>query len=101
MWLSLNPQAGHEQSGRQPAVVLSPQIYNGKTGLAVFCPVTSQVKSYPFEVPVPENTPVKGAILADQVKTLNWRARNAEFICRLPVEKIDEILIKLGTLISR
>jgi len=101
VWLSLNPQAGHEQSGRRPAVVLSPQTYNGKTSLAVFCPVTSQVKSYPFEVLLPENMPVKGAILADQVKTLDWRARKAEFICRLPVETVDEILTKLGTLITR
>jgi len=101
VWLSLNPQAGHEQSGRRPAVVLSPEVYNRKTGLAVFCPVTNQIKGYPFEVVIPDNFHVKGGILADQVKTLDWRARNAEFICSLPAEIMDEVLIKLGTLISR
>jgi len=81
--------------------VLSPRIYNAKTGLAVFCPVTSQVKSYPFEVVIPDNAPVEGAILSDQVKTLDWRARHAELICNLPIETMDEVLVRLGTLISR
>ncbi len=100
VWITLNPQAGHEQTGRRPAVVLSPQAYNGRVGLAILCPVTSRSKGYPFEVPVPEGLPVSGAILADQVKSLDWRARNAELICTLPDETIREALQKLETLLS-
>ena len=100
VWITLNPQAGHEQTGRRPALVLSPESYNGKTGLAIFCPITSQVKGYPFEVLIPEGLPIAGAILSDQVKSLDWRARNVELICILPDETISEVLQKLGTLIS-
>ncbi|MCX6004861.1 MAG: endoribonuclease MazF [Chloroflexi bacterium] len=101
VWVTLNPQAGHEQGGRRPAVVLSPGNYNDKTGLAILCPITSQIKGYPFEVLIPEGLPIAGAILSDQVKSLDWRARNAELICRLPTETISEILQKLGTLLSQ
>ncbi|MBF8265477.1 MAG: transcriptional modulator of MazE/toxin, MazF [Dehalococcoidia bacterium] len=100
MWLTLNPQAGHEQAGRRPAVVLSPESYNEKTGLAIFCPVTNQIKGYPFEVLIPEGLPLTGAILSDQVKSLDWRARNAELICTLPDEIMSEVLQKLDTLTS-
>jgi len=100
VWISLNPQAGYEQSGRHPAVVLSPSGYNGKVGLAILCPVTSQVRGYPFEVRVPEGLPVKGAILSDQAKSLDWLVRQAEFICLLPDQIIVCVLQKLGTLIS-
>ena len=101
VWITMNPQAGHEQAGRRLAVVLSPQNYNGKTGLAVLCPVTNQVKGYPFEVLLPAGLPVAGAILSDQVKSLDWRARNAELICALPEETISEVLQKLVTLFSQ
>ncbi len=77
VWLTFNPQSGHEQAGRRPAVVLSPRAYNAKVGLAIFCPVTSKVKGYPFEVALPEGFAVQGVILADQVKSLDWRARRA------------------------
>jgi mRNA interferase MazF len=100
VWITLNPQAGHEQAGRRPAVALSPKIYNNKTGLAIFCPITSQIKGYPFEVIVPEGLPVAGAILSDQIKSLDWRTRNAELICPLPDEIISEVLQKLNTLLS-
>jgi mRNA interferase MazF len=100
VWITLNPQAGYEQAGRRPAVVLSPQSYNSKTGLAIFCPITNQIKGYPFEVIIPAGLPVAGAILSDQVKSLDWRARNAELICTLPTETISEVLQKLGTLLS-
>ena len=73
--ISLSPQAGHEQSGRRPAVLVSPAVYNGKVGLAILCPITTQVKGYPFEVWIPEGLPVTGAILSDQAKSLDWRAR--------------------------
>jgi mRNA interferase MazF len=100
VWISLNPQAGHEQAGRRPAVVLSPQSYNGKVGLAILCPITSQAKGYPFEVRLPLGLPVAGAILSDQVKSLDWRARRTELICTLPEETISEALQKLATLLS-
>ncbi len=99
VWITLKPQAGHEQTGRRPAVVLSPKTYNSKTGLAIFCPVTSQIKGYPFEVPLPEGMPVAGAILSDQVKSLDWRVRKAELICTLPDEMTSEVLQKLSTLL--
>ena len=101
VWITLNPQAGHEQAGRRPAVVLSPDAYNGKVGLAILCPITNQIKGYPFEVLVPADLPVTGAILSDQVKSLDWRARNAELICTLPSRTMSEVLQKLGTLLSR
>jgi mRNA interferase MazF len=100
VWITLNPQAGYEQAGRRPAVVLSPQNYNGKIGLAIFCPITNQIKGYPFEVIIPVGLSVAGAVLSDQVKSLDWRARNAELICTLPTETISEVLQKLGTLLS-
>ncbi len=100
VWLTLNPQAGHEQASRRPAVVLSPAAYNGKVGLAIFCPVTSRVKGYPFEVPIPRGGPATGAILADQVKSLDWRARRAERIAALPGATVEEVLRKLGTLLA-
>ena len=101
VWITLNPQAGHEQAGRRPAVVLSPQNYNGKIGLAILCPITKIIKGYPFEVLIPEGLPVVGAILSDQVKSLDWRARDAELICSLPTEIISEVLQKLVTLLSQ
>ncbi len=99
VWLTFNPQAGHEEAGRRPALVLSPEAYNDKTSLAVMCPVTSQVKGYPFEVKLPAVLPVTGVILSDQVKNLDWRARKAEFACRVPNAVIDEVTEKLSLLI--
>jgi len=96
----LNPQEGHEQAGRRPAVVLSPQAYNKKVGLALFCPVTSQVRGYPFEVLIPEALPVQGAVLADQIKSLDWRSRKAEFICAVPRHTMTEILERIEILLS-
>ena len=98
--ISLNPQAGHEQAGRRPAVILSPRSYNGKTGLAILCPVTSHVKGYPFEVVLPADLPVTGAILSDQIKSLDWRVRDAELICTVPDKIVSEIMQKLSTLLS-
>lgn len=100
VWLTFTPQAGHEQAGRRPALVLSPSAYNGKVGLAIFCPITSQIKGYPFEVAVPQGLAVCGAILSDQVKSLDWRARKAEFICMLPDSTLTTVLKRLGTLVS-
>ena len=100
VWLTFNPQAGYEQVGRRPAVVLSPLTYNAKVGLALFCPLTSQVKGYPFEVSIPNGLPVNGVILADQVKSLDWQARDVEFICALPVAVTREMLQKIGLLLT-
>jgi len=99
VWISFNPQAGHEQAGRRPAVVLSPSAYNGKTGLAIMCPITNQSKGYPFEVLIPEGSGVTGVVLADQVKSLDWRSRRAEFTGVLPEGTMIEILEKLATLL--
>jgi mRNA interferase MazF len=100
VWITLNPQAGHEQAGRRPALVLSPSAYNGKVGLAILCPITSQRKGYPFEVAIPSGSKLDGVVLADQVKNLDWRVRKVEFICKLPRETTDEVLEKLGTLLA-
>lgn len=100
VWVTLSPQTGHEQAGRRPALVVSPQAYNGKVGLAVLCPITSQVKGYPFEVALPPRLKVAGAILADQVKSLDWRARRAALLCRLPRRTTREVLAKLAVLLS-
>ena len=100
VWLTFNPQAGHEQAGRRPAVVLSPNAYNAKVGLALLCPITSQVKGYPFEVILPQGLAVSGAILADQVKSLDWQTRTAELICVLPSAIVSEVLQKIGVLLA-
>ncbi|MBI4752849.1 endoribonuclease MazF [Candidatus Desantisbacteria bacterium] len=100
VWISLNPQAGHEQAGRRPAVILSPVTYNRKAGLAILCPITNQIKGYPFEVVIPAGKNISGVILADQVKSLDWRIRRTELICVLSEITIKETLRKLGTLLS-
>ncbi len=98
VWMQFTPQAGHEQGGRRPALVLSPAAYNGPVGLALLCPITTQVKGYPFEVELPRGR-VTGVVLADQVKSLDWRARQAERAGRAPAEAVTEVLQKLGTLL--
>jgi mRNA interferase MazF len=80
-------------------MILSPAEYNAKVGLALLCPITSQVKGYPFEVLLPAGSKVNGAILSDQVKSLDWRARKATMICTLPGPVVDEVLSKLSTLL--
>ena len=100
VWITLNPQAGHEQAGRRPAVVLSPGAYNARVGLALVCPVTSKEKGYPFEVRIPTGLPISGVVLADQLKSLDWRARQAEFVARLPLQTTQEILQKLLVLLE-
>ncbi len=99
VWINFNPQAGHEQSGRRPAIVLSPAAYNRKVGLAIFCPITNQIKGYPFEVTIPSGLNLTGVVLSDQAKNLDWQVRDAELIVRLPVSVTDEVLKKLRTLL--
>ena len=98
VWLNFNPQTGHEQAGKRPAIVLSPKEYNIKTKLAILCPITSKVKGYPFEVPI-SSKKISGVVLADQIKNLDWQARNIEFISTAPEKVIDEISEKLSLLI--
>lgn len=99
VWLSFDPQAGHEQAGRRPAFTLSPLNYNRTLGLALFCPITSQVKGYPFEVGLPTGLPVSGVILADQIRNLDWQARQIAFISKAPPEVFAEVLTKLQALL--
>jgi mRNA interferase MazF len=99
VWLDFNPQSGHEQSGRRPAIVISPSSYNKKVGLTLFCPITNQAKGYPFEAAIPKNNKVSGVVLSDQLKSLDWRARNVEFIIKLPDSVIEEVLRKVKTLL--
>ena len=100
MWLSFSPQAGREQAGRRPALVLSPRSYNGPAGLCVVCPVTSQVKDYPFEVALPDHLPVQGVVLADHAKSVDWRQRQAEHIGIAPAETLDQVRAKLKPLLG-
>jgi len=100
VWVSLNPQAGHEQAGRRPALVLSPVEYNERVGLALMCPVTSKVKGYPFEVTLPEDLEIGGVVLADQVRSLDWRVRRAERACTVPRSVMNEVLGKLNALLT-
>jgi len=100
VWISMTPHDGHEPVGRRPAPVLSPAAYNGMVGLAILCPIASQVKGYPSEVLLPAGLPDDGVVLSDQAKSLDWRARRAEFACRLPPETVRKVLLKLGTLLA-
>ena len=100
VWINFTPQSGHEQTGKRPAVVISPQIYNKKIGLAVFCPITSQIKGYPFEVVIPDGHKIHGVVLADQVKSLDYNSRKVQFISKLPSAVVQEVLSKLTTLIQ-
>ena len=99
VWLNFNPQIGYEQMGRRPALVLSPSSYNRKVRLALFCPITSQVKGYPFEVPIPKGEKVSGVVLSDQVKSLDWQRRNIDFIAKLPAQTVADVVAKLKTLL--
>lgn len=99
VWIDFDPQAGHEQAGRRPAVVLSPAYYNRRAGLALICPITNKSKGYPFEVAIPNGLKVTGVILADQARNLDWKARNASHITKLPLPLTGQILMKLRTLL--
>lgn len=100
VWITLQPQAGHEQGGRRPALVVSPVAYNRKVGLALLCPITQQAKGYPFEVVIPEGLPARGVILADQVKSLDWRARRAEYLCTLDEATTSAVIARIERLLQ-
>ena len=100
IWVDFTPQAGHEQAGRRPALVLSPEAYNRKTGLAIACPVTSHAKGYPFEVLLPGGLPISGVVLADHVRNIDWQARRASRAARAGGDVLDEVCGKLAALIG-
>ena len=99
VWLEFSPQAGHEQAGRRPALVLSPAAYNSKTGTMLCCPITTQIKGYPFEVLIHAEG-VSGAVLSDQVKNLDWKARKAKPKGKASVEELDEVRAKISSLLG-
>jgi mRNA interferase MazF len=99
VWLDFHPQAGHEQTGVRPALILSPREYNRKTGLAVLCPITSHIKGYPFEVGLPDALKVKGVVLSDQLKNLDWKERRAAFKEKIPPAVLREVLCKVAALL--
>ena len=100
VWLNFNPQAGHEQAGKRPAIVISPKQYNARVGLALFQPITSKQKGYPFEVALPKNIPITGVILSDQIKSLDWKIRKVEFICNIPKKYYLDAIEKFKILIQ-
>lgn len=100
VWLTFDPQAGHEQRGKRPALVISPREYNRRVGLALVCPVTTRVKGYPFEVVLPQDLEATGAVLSDQVKSLDWRARKAQYLCAVPREVMDEVVARILALVE-
>jgi mRNA interferase MazF len=100
VWLRFDPQAGHEQAGVRPALVISPTSYNGRVGLALFCPITSRVKGYPFEVALPPGLTVRGVVLADQIKSLDWRVRRARRAGSVPAGILDETVAKIQVLVD-
>ena len=99
IWLTFNPQAGHEQAGRRPALVISPAAYNGKTNLCLACPVTNSIKGYPFEVLLPKQSDVTGVILTDQIKSLDWKVRNAIFIEKISKQVLEDVIAHIKTLL--
>ncbi len=100
VWLQFSPQAGHEQAGHRPALVISPSSYNRRVGLALCCPITSHVKGYPFEVLLPAGLGVEGAVLSDQLKSLDWRVRKARRIASAPADVLEETVGKILALVD-
>lgn len=100
VWIDFSPQAGHEQAGRRPALVVSPRAYNERSLLAILCPITNRSKGYPFEVALPPGSPVQGVVLADQARSLDWRARHVEIAGAAPEAVTVDVLKKLATLVT-
>ena len=100
VWLSFDPQTGHEQRGRRPALILSPRVYNAKARLAIACPITSHVKGYPFEVPLPPGGKISGVVLADHVKNLDWVARRVVFEAQAPAHLLIDVRERLRVLLG-
>lgn len=99
IWLDFDPQAGHEQARRRPALVLSPFEFNRITGFVLVCPITNQEKGYPFEVPLPAGLPVRGVVLADQIRSLDWKARKGASIGPVPSEIVELVVAKIDAIL--
>ena len=100
IWMTFTPQAGREQAGRRPALVLSPRAYNAKVGLCLVCPVTHHAKGYAFEVPLPAGLPIQGVILADHIKSADWQQRGSDLIASVPPDVLEEVRAKLIPLLG-
>ena len=100
VWLTFDPQAGREQKGRRPALILSPASYNGRTGLALACPITSHVKGYPFEVALPGESPMTGVVLSDHLKSLDWQQRKVEFAEKAPPALVTDVRERIRPLLG-
>jgi mRNA interferase MazF len=100
VWLCFNPQSGHEQAGMRPAITISPFEYNKKTNLAIFCPITSKINGYPFEVPIYIKNKINGVILSDQVKSLDWQSRKSKLITKAETNEIEKTLANINILID-
>jgi mRNA interferase MazF len=100
VWIDFTPNAGHEQAGRRPALVLSPREYHQRTSFAVVCPITSTIKGYPFEVILPAGLPISGAVLADQVKSIDRHARRVEFAGKVPDSVVQDVQARIGPLLG-
>jgi mRNA interferase MazF len=100
VWVNFNPQAGREQAGRRPALVLSPGEYHQKTALAIVCPITSNTQPYPFKVFLPDGLPIGGAVLADQVKSIDRAARQLKIAGAAPGEVVAEVRAKIAALLG-
>ena len=100
VWLSFDPQSGHEQKGRRPALVISPKEYNQKTNLAIFLPISSKIKGYPFEVHL-ESKNINGVILSDQIKNLDWNVRKADFIEKVSKSILSEVIENIDLLLKQ
>ena len=100
VWIDFDPQSGREQAGRRPALVLTPVRYNRLVGLLIACPVTKQAKGYPFESPLSAGLGIQGVVLSDHVRSLDWRARRAEFFCKAPADVVDDVTAKVHALLG-
>jgi mRNA interferase MazF len=99
VWLNFNPQTGHEQKGKRPAIVISSREYNEKVNLGLFCPITSQKKNYPFEVKI-NNKKIDGVVLSDKIKSLDWTKRNIDFIIKAAKDEVNEVINKISVLLN-
>ncbi len=100
VWINFSPQSGREQAGRRPGLVISRIRYNRRSGLVIVCPITTQIKGYHFEIPIPEGVPVSGVVLADHIKSLDWRTRQADLICQMPAEIVVKVVEAIDELLS-
>jgi mRNA interferase MazF len=100
IWIEFDPQSGREQAGLRPALTLSPKLYNDKTGLGLFCPITTAIKDYPFETKLPDACAIRGAVLSDHIKNMDWRSRNAKFIMAIDDHTLDDVTKKVALLLG-